>query len=64
MDLISEGGAPENFHISFGNEDDDSNLSGSGQQCPLCCYSRRHFHCKSCIRNGDFLHSSHHLLER
>ncbi|XP_039443514.1 beclin 1-associated autophagy-related key regulator [Culex pipiens pallens] len=64
MDLISEGGAPENFHISFGNEDDDSNLSGSGQRCPLCCYSRRHFHCKSCIRNGDFLHSSHHLLER
>lgn len=64
MDLISEGGAPENFHISFGNDDDDSNLSGTSIRCPLCCYSRRHFHCKNCIRNGDFLHSSHHLLER
>lgn len=64
MDLILEGGAPENFHISFGPDDDDSNLSGTSMRCPLCCYSRRHFHCKNCLRNGDFLHSSHHLLER
>ncbi|XP_055529287.1 beclin 1-associated autophagy-related key regulator isoform X2 [Wyeomyia smithii] len=62
--LTSEGGAPENFHISFGNDDDDSNLSAGSMRCPLCSYSKRNFHCRNCIRSGDFLHSSHHLLER
>ncbi|XP_058836731.1 beclin 1-associated autophagy-related key regulator [Topomyia yanbarensis] len=64
ISMASEGGAPENFHISYGNDDDDSNLSVGSVRCPLCSYSKRHFHCRNCIRNGDFLHSSHHLLER
>ncbi|XP_058466030.1 beclin 1-associated autophagy-related key regulator [Malaya genurostris] len=64
ISMTSEGGAPENFHISFGNDDDDSNMSSGSMRCPLCSYSKRHFYCRSCIRNGDFLHSSHHLLER
>ncbi|XP_065083127.1 beclin 1-associated autophagy-related key regulator [Ochlerotatus camptorhynchus] len=62
--LMSEGGAPENFHISFTNDDNDSNLSASATRCPLCNYSKRHFHCKNCIRKGDFIHSTHHILER
>ncbi|XP_053689583.1 beclin 1-associated autophagy-related key regulator [Sabethes cyaneus] len=64
ISLTSEGGAPENFHISFGNDDDVSNLSAGSMRCPVCSYSKRNFHCRNCIRNGDFLHSSHHLLER
>lgn len=64
ISLMSDGGAPENFHISYTNDDDDSNLSASAMRCPLCNYSKRHFHCKSCIRKGDFIHSTHHILER
>ncbi|XP_055600933.1 beclin 1-associated autophagy-related key regulator [Uranotaenia lowii] len=61
---VSEEGAPENFQISFTNDDEDSNLSSNAVKCPLCCYLKRHFHCRGCIRNGDFRHSSHHLMER
>lgn len=64
ISLTSEGGAPENFHISYGHDDDDSNMSAGSMRCPLCSYTKRNFHCRNCIRNGDFLHSSHHLLER
>ncbi|XP_019536184.3 beclin 1-associated autophagy-related key regulator [Aedes albopictus] len=64
ISLMSDEGAPENFHLSFTNDDDDSNLSASAMRCPLCNYSRRQFHCKSCIRKGDFIHSTHHILER
>uniref|UniRef100_A0A182Y1X0 Beclin 1-associated autophagy-related key regulator n=1 Tax=Anopheles stephensi TaxID=30069 RepID=A0A182Y1X0_ANOST len=30
----------------------------STQRCPLCGAHRRQFHCKSCIRHGDFLHTA------
>lgn len=61
---MSDDGAPENFHISFTNDDDDSNLSSGAVRCPVCNYSKRQFHCKFCIRKGDFIHSTHHILER
>uniref|UniRef100_A0A182NPG2 Beclin 1-associated autophagy-related key regulator n=1 Tax=Anopheles dirus TaxID=7168 RepID=A0A182NPG2_9DIPT len=31
---------------------------GSTLRCPLCGAHRRQFHCKSCIRHGDFLHAA------
>uniref|UniRef100_A0A6E8W5V9 Beclin 1-associated autophagy-related key regulator n=1 Tax=Anopheles coluzzii TaxID=1518534 RepID=A0A6E8W5V9_ANOCL len=34
-------------------------VGGEGTlRCPLCGAHRRHFHCKSCIRHGDFLHTA------
>uniref|UniRef100_A0AAG5DKI6 Beclin 1-associated autophagy-related key regulator n=1 Tax=Anopheles atroparvus TaxID=41427 RepID=A0AAG5DKI6_ANOAO len=33
-------------------------VGGSTLRCPLCGAHRRHFHCKSCIRHGDFLHTA------
>ncbi|XP_053679474.1 beclin 1-associated autophagy-related key regulator [Anopheles nili] len=34
-------------------------IGGEGSlRCPLCSAYRRLFHCKSCIRHGDFLHTS------
>uniref|UniRef100_A0A2M4AK29 Putative beclin 1-associated autophagy-related key regulator n=1 Tax=Anopheles triannulatus TaxID=58253 RepID=A0A2M4AK29_9DIPT len=52
-----------------GGDDDDDLLSASSfqiggvsgststQRCPLCSIARRRFHCKACIRNGDFVHT-------
>jgi len=28
------------------------------EQCPMCHKFRKSFHCKACVRNGDFGHSS------
>ncbi|XP_050080456.1 beclin 1-associated autophagy-related key regulator [Anopheles maculipalpis] len=43
-------------------------VGDSTQRCPLCGAHRRQFHCKSCIRHGDFLHTASdiycHLPER
>ncbi|XP_058116492.1 beclin 1-associated autophagy-related key regulator [Anopheles ziemanni] len=42
-------------------------VGGSTLRCPLCGAHRRQFHCKSCIRHGDFLHTAtgvYHLPER
>ncbi|EAA00293.4 AGAP012246-PA [Anopheles gambiae str. PEST] len=56
------GGAPENFHITYSHDGDDIGgivVGGEGTlRCPLCGAHRRHFHCKSCIRHGDFLHTA------
>lgn len=57
-------GAPENFHITNENDEDGSHWNNGKVKCPLCCYSRKSFHCRYCIRDGSFVHSSHHLAER
>ena len=57
-------GAPENFHITIENDEDGGHWSSCQAKCPLCNYSRKSFHCRSCIRDGNFVHSSHHLVER
>lgn len=64
ISLNSEDGAPENFRTSFSNDDYGSHLSSNTVSCPLCSYQKRHFHCKKCIRSGEFMHSSHHSMER
>lgn len=62
-DDSSDFGAPENFHITNEN-DDGSHWSVGSVKCPLCNYLRKAFHCRFCIRDGNFIHSSHHLAER
>lgn len=57
-------GAPENFHITTENDEDGSHWSSYQVKCPLCNYSRKSFYCRYCIRDGNFVHSSHHLAER
>ena len=57
--------APENFHLSSSIEEDSgSRLSVYQIKCPLCCNLKKIFHCRDCIRNGDFIHSTHHLSDR
>lgn len=62
-DDASSFGAPENFHITSDN-DDGSHWSAYHVKCPLCNFSRKSFYCRYCIRDGNFIHSSHHLAER
>ncbi|XP_058053695.1 beclin 1-associated autophagy-related key regulator [Anopheles bellator] len=33
-------------------------VSSSTLRCPLCSHARRQFHCKQCIRNGNFVHTA------
>ncbi|XP_055906508.1 beclin 1-associated autophagy-related key regulator [Eupeodes corollae] len=63
----SNNKAPENFHVSSSNdacdEDCHSNSNHMRFRCPLCTTLQKSFHCRCCIRKGDFLHSSHHFDE-
>ncbi|XP_026478327.1 beclin 1-associated autophagy-related key regulator-like isoform X2 [Ctenocephalides felis] len=56
--------APRDFHLSSSIEDSASRLSVNGQKCILCNNCRKTFHCKQCIRLGDFVHSASHFSER
>lgn len=55
--------APENFHITNENEH-GIHWSDYRVKCPLCNYSRKIFFCQYCIRDGNFVHTSHHMVER
>lgn len=56
--------APEQFHIPTTNENDDSHhWSDCFMKCPLCVYSKKSFHCRNCIRNGSFRHTSDPISE-
>ncbi len=57
--------APEKFNLSSSNYDEDSpsRLSlNNNLRCPLCIHPRKRFHCRDCIRNGDFHHSQDHKV--
>ncbi|KAL1114784.1 hypothetical protein AAG570_007608 [Ranatra chinensis] len=58
-----DSAAPLDFQISSSTED-NCKLSVQTEDCPLCLKSRRNFHCKLCIRNGDFSHSATRYGER
>ncbi|XP_032664663.1 beclin 1-associated autophagy-related key regulator isoform X2 [Odontomachus brunneus] len=56
--------APADFQLSSELEDVSNRLSASLLKCPLCHSSRRIFHCRQCIQNGDFTHSNAVYSER
>ncbi|XP_055849333.1 beclin 1-associated autophagy-related key regulator [Episyrphus balteatus] len=63
----SNNKAPENFRVSSSNdncdEDNQSNSNHFRLRCPLCTTLQKSFHCRCCVRKGDFIHSSHHYEE-
>ncbi|XP_033192765.1 beclin 1-associated autophagy-related key regulator isoform X1 [Bombus vosnesenskii] len=56
--------APADFQLSSELEDVSNRLSVNLLKCPLCHNSRRIFHCRQCIQNGDFIHSTSVYSER
>ena len=54
--------APDNFYLSSSNEGCDS--QSYCLKCPLCATLRKSFYCINCVKNGDFVHSAHHLPEK
>lgn len=56
--------APADFQLSSELEDVSSRLSVNLLICPLCHNSRRIFHCRQCIQNGDFIYSTSVYAER
>lgn len=47
--------APENFNIASTHEQDGVHWSGDClMRCPLCQCSRKSFHCRNCVREGNF----------
>ncbi|EFN82376.1 beclin 1-associated autophagy-related key regulator [Harpegnathos saltator] len=56
--------APADFQLSSELEDTSNRLSANLLKCPLCHSSRRIFHCRQCIQNGDFTHSNAVYSER
>lgn len=53
--------APEKFNLSSSNDEDDSaSRLSNNLKCQLCLRSRKRFHCRDCLRNGDFHHSLEH----
>uniref|UniRef100_A0A0K8SSI9 Beclin 1-associated autophagy-related key regulator n=1 Tax=Lygus hesperus TaxID=30085 RepID=A0A0K8SSI9_LYGHE len=56
-----DSAAPLDFHTS--TDDEESKLHAV-HDCPLCCKPRRNFYCQTCIKNGDFNHSSSRCTER
>lgn len=63
----SNNKAPENFHVSSSNDNCDEEGHKNNNQfrlrCPLCTTLQKTFHCRCCIRKGDFVHSSHRYEE-
>lgn len=56
--------APADFQLSSELEDPSNRLSANLLKCPLCHSSRRVFHCRQCVQNGDFTHSNAVYSER
>lgn len=64
MATSSSGGSVQiDFNLSTSLDDNVSSNSPT-EECPLCFKSRKTFYCKICIRNGDFVRSSTHCIER
>ncbi|XP_049296218.1 beclin 1-associated autophagy-related key regulator [Anopheles funestus] len=53
VDAVHDGDLLSTSSFQIGGIGGESTL-----RCPLCGAHRRHFHCKSCIRHGDFLHTA------
>jgi len=51
--------APTDFQLSesFEGSAQGAVVSVALERCWLCLGSRRSFHCKQCVRTGDFVHS-------
>lgn len=55
--------APEKFNLSSSNEEVGSaSRLNNNLKCLLCLRPRKRFHCRECLRNGDFHHSLEHRV--
>lgn len=50
--------APDNFNIASTHENDGIHWPGECvMKCPMCKHLRKSFHCRNCVRDGDFVPS-------
>lgn len=60
---FDEDRAPSDFNIASGHtadyDDRDDRDDGCVMHCQLCSSARRAFHCRDCVRSGNFVRSPH-----
>lgn len=58
---FDEDRAPSDFNVASAHEllhgDHSDPWSGCVMRCTLCASSRRSFHCRDCVQNGNFMHT-------